>query len=382
MARWGRLGPRRAQRARVRAIRRSRKPEQLRLLTAFLCLLFFAVLPAAPASAAALPADPGAAISTLVAAPPTGTPEGGIGIRLVDVPVATQNDPRARSYIVDHLNPGVTIERRVEIQNKTSTNQPVRLYAGAAHIDQGGFKIEDGAAKNELTTWTSLSPSHLDLNAGQVATAVVTITVPLDAPETEQYAVIWAQVRGPEPVSGGLTQVSRVGIRVYLSTGPGNGPPTAFRIDSITASTDTHGNPEVTAQVTNTGGRALDITGVLTLTNGPGGISAGPFPITQGTTIAPGTSANTAVVLDPRLPAGPWKATLDVTSGLVTATATAELTFPPAGQNQTVQPDQPPNPLWFALGGGLLVLLIAALILWWNKRRTHDGALKEKASSQ
>ncbi|TQO21083.1 hypothetical protein FB472_2752 [Rhodoglobus vestalii] len=358
----------------------------MRLLTAFLCLLFFAAVPVPSASAATLSADAEAATGTLIAAPPPGTPDGSIGIRLVDVPVATQNDPRARSYIVDHLNPGVTIDRRVEIENKTSSNQSVRLYAGAARIAQGGFKIEDGAAKNELTTWTSLSPSQLDLSPGQQTTAVVTINVPQDAPETEQYAVIWAEVRGPAPVSGdpapggggGVTEVSRVGIRVYLSTGPGNGPPTAFRIDSITASTDSDGSREVTAQVSNTGGRALDITGALALSNGPGGISAGSFPITRGTTIAPGTSADIAVALDPLLPTGPWKATLDVTSGFVTVTATAELTFPPAGQ------DQPLNPLWFALGGGLLLLLIAALILWilWRKKSRNDDEAEATASSQ
>ena len=171
---------------------------------------------------------------------------------------------------------------------------------------------------------------------------------------------------------------SRVGVRVYLATGPGNGPPTAFRIDSITASTTSDGKPEMTAQVTNTGGRALDTTGVLTLTNGPGGIWAGPFSTTRTVSIAPGTSASTAVTLDPGLPAGPWYATLNVTSGLVTVTATAELTFPPAGQNQTVEPNQPPNPLWFALGGGLL-LLIGLPILWFNKRRTH-GKAKRRAS--
>lgn len=239
----------------------------------------------------------------------------------------------------------MTIDRRVEIENKTSSSQSVRLHAGAARIDQGGFKIEDGAAENELTTWTSLSPSQLDLSPGQQATAVVTIKVPQDASETEQYAVIWAEVRDPAPGGGGVTEVSRVGIRVYLSTGPGNGPPTAFRINSITASTNSDGSREVTAQVINTGGRVLDITGALTLTNGPGGISAGPFPITRGTTIAPGTSADIAVALDPLLPDGPWKASLDVTSGLVTVTATAELTFHPAGQDQTVQPDQSLNPL-------------------------------------
>ena len=319
-------------------------------------------------------------MDTLLAAAPAVSPEGGIGIRLVDIPVATQNDPRANSYIVDHLNPGVTIQRRVEIQNKSNASQSVRLYASAAHIDQGSFQVADGESQNELTTWTSLSSSHLELPPGQSATAVVNIKVPEDAPETEQYAVIWAEVRSPVPVGGGIINVSRVGIRVYLATGPGNGPPTAFRVDSITASTDSHGDPQVTAQVTNTGGRALDITGVLTLASGPGGISAGPFPITGGISIVPGTSAPATVVLDPRLPAGPWKATLNITSGLVTGSATAELTFLPAGQNQTVKPDAPLNPLWFALGGGLLLLLIAAVILW--KKGRARNRVKESASSQ
>ncbi len=345
-----------------------------------MCLLFVAALPIAPASAAALPVAAGTT-STLVAALPTETHEGGVGIRLVEVPVAAQNDPRAQSYIVDHLNPGVSIERRIEISNTTSTSQSVRLYAGAARIDADGFRIEDGAAINELTTWMSISPSVLDVLPGQRAEAVVTISVPQDAPEMEQYAVVWAEVSGPSATGGGITGVSRVGIRVYLATGPGNGPPTAFRIDSITASTDSDGNRQVSAQVINTGGRALDINGDLTLANGPGGLSAGPFPITGGTTITVGASVDITVVLDPLLPAGPWQATLSVTSGLVTVTATAELTFPPAGQHETVQPDQLVNPLWFALGGVLLLLLIAALVLWWNKRRRRDRA-HERASSQ
>ena len=59
-------------------------------------------------------------------------PSGGISIRLMDIPEATQTDPRARSYIVDNLPPGSTIERRVEVQNTTPDRQSVAVYASAA----------------------------------------------------------------------------------------------------------------------------------------------------------------------------------------------------------------------------------------------------------
>ncbi len=43
----------------------------------------------------------------------------GLGIRLVDVPVATADDPRALVYIIDHVAPGALIERRIEVSNRT-----------------------------------------------------------------------------------------------------------------------------------------------------------------------------------------------------------------------------------------------------------------------
>lgn len=93
MAGLSRPESRRAQRVLPKVIRRSWKLKQLRLFTAFLCLLFFAAVPVPSASAATLSADAEAATGTLITAPPSGTPDGGIGIRVVDVPVATQNDP-------------------------------------------------------------------------------------------------------------------------------------------------------------------------------------------------------------------------------------------------------------------------------------------------
>ena len=57
----------------------------------------------------------------------------------------------------------------------------------------------------------------------------MTIAVPRDAAPGERYGVVWAEVRAAAPAAGGITQVSRVGIRIYLSVGPGGRPPPISR---------------------------------------------------------------------------------------------------------------------------------------------------------
>jgi len=52
----------------------------------------------------------------------------------------------------------------------------------------------------------------------------------------------------------------------------------------------------VRASVHNTGGRALDMNGTLQLLAGPGGLSAGPFPATLGTTPAIGDTEPVSIV--------------------------------------------------------------------------------------
>ena len=292
----------------------------------------------------------------------------GVGVRLLDIPAATQNDPRARSYIVDRLAPGITIARRIQVQNNSGSPQSVRIYPGAATIKNGTFIGGSDPAVNELTTWTSIDQPQLDLSAGQEADALVTIKVPADAAEDEQYAVVWAEVRSAPAKGKNIVQASRVGIRIYLSVGPGNGKPADFTITSLTTARDTDGNPQVMAKVTNTGGRALDITGDLKLTEGPSGLSAGPFPLQQATTIAPGANQNVIFTLDAELPNGPWEAHLRLKSGLVEHETSATITFPNAGQGETVTPRARPLFLWIALGVG--VLLLAAATLWWLRRRS------------
>ncbi|MGJ9403562.1 hypothetical protein [Arthrobacter sp. KK5.5] len=330
-------------------------------LTVF-ALLLFVLLPAAAAHAAAN-------TGTVPASRTAPLEEPGIGLRLLDVPAATQDDPRARSYIVDHLNPGTTIERRIQIANGTDETRDFRLYPSAATVQDNAFSPATGQVHSELTTWTSVDRPALALEPGTSTEVLVTVDVPPDAPEGEQYAVVWAEVRSSNDAAKGIVNASRVGVRVYLSVGPGNGPPADFSIDRLTPSRNPDGAPELATTVTNTGGRALDITGSLQLDGGPAGLSAGPNPIDKGTTIAPGDSAPVRVTLPSELPNGPWQATLELKSGLVSHEATATIVFPDAGQGVAVDADEGANPIFVAAVAVGIVLVLAGLALWWLRRR-------------
>ncbi|WEO75918.1 hypothetical protein BJQ94_11055 [Cryobacterium sp. SO2] len=289
---------------------------------------------------------------------------------MVDVPVGTQSDSRARAYIVDRLAPGTTIERRIEVQNNTEIDQAVRVYSGAAHIDGGVFTGEADPATNDITSWTSLDQPELELAPGESAMVLVTIAVPLDAAEGEQYAAVWAEVRAPSTDGSPIVQATRAGIRIYLSVGPGNGVAADFSVDQLTAGRDADGRPTLAAQVTNTGGRALDVTGDLTLADGPAGLAAGPFTVPQATTIAPGGSEKVLFTLDAELPNGPWDATLALKSGLVEREASATITFPDAGVGETVTPDAEVPVLWIAIGSVAVgLILVAGAVLLIRRRR-------------
>lgn len=252
----------------------------------------------------------------------------GIGIRLVDVPTATADDPRARTYIIDNLSPGSVIERRVQVINGTGSSATVSVYPAAASIEHGDFVGARGHTENELSMWTSTNPRTLVLQSRARSFVHVRIDVPADAAPGERYGVVWAEATTLPQTPGGVREISRVGIRLYLSIGQGGPPASDFEIMSMTPARDTDDAPIVTADIRNTGGRALDLSGWLTLTDGPGGLSAGPFPITLGTTLGIGQTEPVTVPLDDQIPDGPWRATLTVQSGLTKRTAQATVTFP------------------------------------------------------
>jgi hypothetical protein len=250
---------------------------------------------------------------------------------LLDVPANETTDPRARLYIVDHVAPGTVIQRSIEVTNTTSSDLAVALYAAGATIESGSFIGDAGHTANDLSSWTAVIPATPQIPAGGTATASVTIAVPADAAAGEQYAIVWAEVR--TSAAGGVTEVNRVGVRIYLSVGAGAAPAANFTIDSLTAERSTHGNPVVVAAVHNTGGRALDMSGTLQLSDGPGGLSAGPFPAALGVTLAIGATEPVTITLDGVVPPGPWLALIALHSGLTARSAQATITFPIKGSS-------------------------------------------------
>lgn len=308
-----------------RILRRLEQAASRRLVGVARCVLGALVVTVAAvgtASASKRPPSPPAAAASA----------GSLGVQLLDVPVGARHDPRARLYIVDHLHPGTVIHRLIEVSNTTTSTRAIILYPAAATIEHGSFVGAAGHSTNDLSTWTSISPGASEIPAGGHLSVRVTIAVPRDASPGEQYGVVWAQTSSAPPSGQGITEVSRVGIRLYLSVGPGGPPPSKFTIESLTAKRTTKGQPLVVATVHNTGGRALDMHGTLELTAGPGGLNAGPFPANLGVTLAIGDTEPIKVILDRRLPAGPWNAKVTLRSGLITNSAHATITFPHTGE--------------------------------------------------
>jgi hypothetical protein len=295
-------------------------------------------------------------------------PEAGtIGLRLLDQPADSTDDPRAQIYIVDHLAPGTEIQRRIEVSTTNAAAQ-VHLYAAAATIIGGSFLGEPGETPNDLSTWTSVTPGDINMGSDQIATATVTITVPSDAAPGEHYGVVWAEARS-SAADDGVIQVNRVGIRLYLSIGAGGPPAADFEISSLIAGNSGEGTRTVVANVTNTGGRALDISGELNLRSTSGDLQAGPYAADLGSTLAIGLTEPVTITINTDLPAGPWDAQLTLRSGLVERAAVAELTFPTAGTSLAISatplaPDADSLPLsTVAFAVIALAALVAAFVL-------------------
>lgn len=156
----------------------------------------------------------------------------GIGIRLLEVPEGLAADPRAQLYVIDHVAPGTTISRDFEIANGDPIPFDVEMYSVAAAVEDNAFVGDDGRGQNELSSWISVEPDEVTLEPGQRFTSNLTIDVPADAPPGEQFAVVFAE-RLPEENAEGFAFAQRVGVRVYLSVGEGNAPPSDFEITSF-----------------------------------------------------------------------------------------------------------------------------------------------------
>ncbi|MEU6072124.1 peptidase [Streptomyces sp. NPDC047082] len=296
---------------------------------------------------------------------------GRFGVRLVDVPVARRNDPRARIYVVDHLKPGMTIKRRIEVSNKSQSPLRIDLYAASALIKDGRFLFGPARTPNELTRWIRVKPGSVKLSARTKSMVDVALTVPRTAQFGERYAVVWAENKALPDKRHNVGSINRVGVRVYLDVGPGGDPLADFVIQKMTGARDKQGRPSVTAVVHNLGRRAIDVmSGQLTLTGGPGGVSTGPFRIPPGITFAGYQTGTITIPLEPRLPDGPWKARLELRSGpaLRSATATVMLSMPKKSKSYK---------LWYLIGAAaalVLIALVTTVLLLLRRRRRKRQA--------
>jgi hypothetical protein len=311
-----------------------------------------------------------------------GPPPPGLGVRLLDAPSNRAHDPRARVYVVDQVKPGAVFTRHVEFSNGDRTAMDVVVYPATAVVKNGGFAIASRGVVGPVQQWASVTPQQLHLEPGARKPVTVTFRVPSDAPTGEVYGGVVAE-RPAQRTTQGVSVALRAAVRVYLSVGEGGEPASDFTVDSLTAGRDSKGAPYVLAQVHNTGGRALDMSGSLRLKNGPGGLSAGPFAARLGTTLGIGQSGLVLVPLDKAIPPGPWLASLELQSGQLRRKVEGTITFPvrAASQSPPVVPTEVPFtdshkvviPVAISLVGVMsLALLWVGLLGFLRRRREED----------
>jgi hypothetical protein len=283
---------------------------------------------------------------------------GGIGVRLDTVPKNQAPNSLGRSYIVRHMPIGTSLRAVITVSNTTKSTQRISVYPGAAAIRHGTFTFLAGAAANDLTTWTRLSTGLLVLKPDTQKPVTVTVRVPGNAYRGQRYAVIWAQVSSGK---GQIIEVSRVGIRMYISVGPGGPAPPGFVIESMTAQRTTGGAPMVVVRVRNTGGVPMEASGSLRLLHGPGGTSVGP--ISTGAIMGVGTAAVVDVMVDRQIPLGPWMSVLSLKADFLQRSARARLTFPAVPVGSSVP--------WLLIAGialAVILLAIGAYLVIRNRR--------------
>jgi hypothetical protein len=250
----------------------------------------------------------------------------GVSIQLGDVTPGPGSDPRADAYITNRVAPGTTVLRPVTVMNTGGAPETVSLYAAAATITGGAFQFAVGHTPDDLTTWTTVTPTALTLAPSAAGVAAVEISVPALASDGERYGVVWAEV-GSAVQGTGIEEVNRVGIRMYISVGAGPAPPADFTIGPLTAAGSQSPAQALVAEVHNTGGRALDIEGQLVLVDPTGRRTEAPFPV-SGATIGIGQTAPVTATVGTGVAPGSWRGELTLSSGLTKHESTTALTFP------------------------------------------------------
>lgn len=161
----------------------------------------------------------------------------------------------------------------------------------------------------------------------------------------------------------------------------------ALEIVSLTGRRDAESTPVVDVDIRNAGSQDLEVlAGRLELLEGPGGLSAGPFMVSN-ERLGAGSASTMSFVLDPGLPAGPWRAQVTVTSGPLSQAAEATLTFPDGAGSVAgpVEPDpiERQRQVLIPIASTMVVaLLVIALVLLVGRRREPDEDRSASAEAE
>ncbi|MEM1312683.1 MAG: DUF916 domain-containing protein [Patescibacteria group bacterium] len=144
----------------------------------------------------------------------------GNGSIAISPPVADVNpsEPLTKGWIIESLNPGQEVQRKVTVTNSTSEEKRVILapedyYPG----DQGAYSYTDKEELQNVGTWIKLDKTEFTIPAKQSEDVPFTITVPDNLSPGEYSGVIALQEAVSSPRVGTISFVSRVSTRIYVT---------------------------------------------------------------------------------------------------------------------------------------------------------------------
>lgn len=283
---------------------------------------------------------------------------------------APHADPRARYQIVDHIEPGETLERRLRLTNGTDEAIPAELYVGAARLVDGTFTFATRDRTNDLTRWTTVRPTARRLNPSSHTEVTVRIAVPGGASDGERYGMVWAEV----PAGAGTT-TTRLGLRMYVHVGPGDAPRTDIALDRVRPHRSVDGTARLDVTLRNAGSRAAELAGTVTAGRGEGEPAdvVGRFA----SALAPGASTTVPVALDDSVRSGSRRVEIEIAANGVRRRAHATVSFP-ADAGRAGRPvsldhagDGAGRSVPAAIAVALVALLLAAAGAASRRRRGH-----------
>ena len=185
------------------------------------------------------------AFAGMAAAAPSPSPGAGSGaapggVSVVPVPSSPHMSGKGQRLDFGQLRPGQTARDEVLVRNIGDAAASVYLYAADATTALGGG-LAFGLRTDPRTTvgrWMTLSRSQLSVPPHGTVTVALTVTLPTSLQGGEYAGGVVAEQLSPPPSGGGVAQVYRFAMPVYLTV-PGGVP----------GSTPGRGQPDGSVQV-------------------------------------------------------------------------------------------------------------------------------------